>query len=107
MRDCDETCPTCGNPYRWAWEEAFDKFGFGDGDGIVMTPLVVEALQEHGYTVEFNTWGMHNTLIFAIARDGKSLIPETATVGYDDPRTYLPPDIVALLDREFPNGGVR
>ena len=26
----------------WEWEDAFDKFGFEDGDGLVMTHKVAE-----------------------------------------------------------------
>ena len=35
------SCNTCFNDYDWTWEEAFDKFGFNDGDGQVMTDDVV------------------------------------------------------------------
>lgn len=44
-------CPTCGQAHNWSWEEAFDKFGFGDGDDLVMTEKVAEALRKNGYEV--------------------------------------------------------
>ncbi len=28
-------CQNCGGSLHWHWEEAFAKFGFGDGDGQV------------------------------------------------------------------------
>jgi hypothetical protein len=48
---------------------------------------------------------MHNTVIMSIKKDGIELMPVDQPgihPGYDDPRTYLPADMVALLDRELP-----
>lgn len=95
------TCPHCGAPHQWLSEEAFEKFGFEDGDGLVMTDAVAHVLREAGLTVTTQHWGLHNVIITAIARDGVSLIPEGTRLGYDDPRQYLPEDIVALLDQEL------
>ncbi len=97
-------CPTCGHAHHWSWEEAFDKFGFGDGDDLVMTETVADALRAHGYTVTVTQWGMHNAIITDIERDGIALIPDTATRGYDEPREYLPKEVIAILDREFREG---
>ena len=36
-----------------------------------------------------------------IAREGVEQIPATANIGYDDPRTYLPAEIVEVLDTAF------
>jgi len=91
-------CPHCNHDHHWTWEEAFDKFGFGDGDGLVMTEHVAEAIRAAGYTVTTVVWGMHNVIIRSIKRDEVELIPDTAELGYGDPRTYLPDDIVTLLD---------
>ncbi|MBX9925200.1 MAG: hypothetical protein K2Y05_02475 [Hyphomicrobiaceae bacterium] len=96
------TCPTCGEPHSWSWEEAFDKFGFGDGDGIVMTDSVVGALTRHGYEVTAEPWGSHNITICSISFNGVEQIPEDAKLGYDDPRDYLPERIIKLLDEAFP-----
>jgi hypothetical protein len=98
------TCTTCGNRYEWSWEEAFDKFGFEDGDGLVMTDHVADFLRSTGLSVTVQQYGFHNLVITDIERDGQSLIPETAQRGYDDPRDYLPDDIVDDLDRRFPEG---
>ena len=95
-------CNICGGDYHWFWEEAFDKFGFGDGDGQIETETVATALEQAGYAVEQSEWGFHNTVIASIRKDGIEQIPETASVGYDDPRKYLPRKIVRLLDKAFP-----
>ena len=85
----------------WDWEEAFDKFGFGDGDGLVMTHEVAEVIEELDYEVEYNCLGMHNTVIDSIKKDGKEVIPESVQTGYDNPRDYLPKDIVEHLDKTY------
>lgn len=97
------TCPTCLEPITWSWEEAFDKFGFGDGDGLVMTDRVAGALRNAGYTVAVEPWGMHNVTISSIKTDaGREVIPfGTIEFGYDDARDYLPESIVKLLDETF------
>lgn len=95
------TCPTCLHEHTWSWEEAFDKFGFEDGDGLVMTGAVAQALRRGGYTVSTEKWGLHNVVIVSLQRDGVEQIPERINLGYDDPRAYLPPAIVALLDAAF------
>lgn len=99
------TCPTCGNDVYWTWEEAFDKFGFGDGDGMVMTDHVADALRQAGYTVSVAPWGIHNVTIASIkTEDGAELIPfETIDYGYDEPRDYLPKRLIEVLDAAFPN----
>lgn len=99
------TCDTCGGDYYWNWKEAFDKFGFNDGDSQVETWQVEAVLSEAGYECTLDDWGFHNTVIVSIKKDGKELIPQddnNVTFGYDCPRTYLPEDIVALLDMELP-----
>jgi len=94
-------CPTCGGIHEWMWEEAFDKFGFNDGESQVMTDEVVAVLEKAGYDVRSWQWGPHNEIIIEIAKDGVQLIPAKTNIGYDDPRDYLPSEIVALLDREL------
>ncbi len=99
-------CLSCGNILEWTWEDAFDKFGFGDGDGQIMTQTVVTVLEKAGYDVCSWQWGLHNDIIIGIAKDGVALIPESVNCGYDDPRSYLPREIVALLDRVLPEDEV-
>ena len=106
MPNC--TCQTCGGTYHWIWEDAFDKFGFGDDDGQVETDTVVEVLEAAGYSVEHEVWGLHNNVISSVKKNGVEQIPLNATVGYDDPRQYLPAAIVTLLDEKLPAAeGVR
>jgi hypothetical protein len=95
-------CKTCGTTHTWSWVEAFDKFGFGDGDGLVMTEHVAVALRAACYVVIVERWGCHNVIITSIMRGGVELIPEDAKLGYDDPRDYLPKVIVDMLDAAFP-----
>lgn len=108
---------------QWEWQDAFHKFGFGDGDDWVGTYLIASYLEELGYDVEYDSWGMHNTTITKLAKDGKSLLPgydaegnyiegyldlnvhasetKQITYGYDDPETYLPADLVKKLNEHF------
>lgn len=99
------TCPTCNHRHSWTWEEAFDKFGFDDGGGLVMTEHVAEALRSHGYTVSVEAWGIHNVTISSIkSAKGTEQIPfKRISFGYADARAYLPKRIVALLDAAFPS----
>lgn len=106
MPICD--CRICGNSYQWLWEEAFDKFGFNDGDGQVETYEVEAVLTEAGYVVELCSWGFHNVLVSSIKEDGRELMPlddPSINVGYSDPRSYLPEEIVQLLDNKLPAYG--
>lgn len=95
-------CLVCGGAYHWKWEDAFDKFGFDDGDGQVMTDDVASVLSAAGYSVVAEPWGLHNVVILSIKTvEGIEQIPGTAEVGYDSPRDFLPEAIVHLLDRAF------
>ena len=62
------TCYSCQGDYAWNWEEAFEKFGFNDGDGLVATSSVIEVLEEAGYTVKAESFSIHNTVITSIER---------------------------------------
>ena len=95
-------CIACGGIVHWSWEEAFDKFGFTDGASAYLTHEVVRVLEKAGYDVRSTAWGCHNEIITDIAKDGRELIAPEVNRGYDDPRGYLPPDVVTLLDRIFP-----
>ncbi len=95
-------CKVCGGNYHWAWEDAFNKFGFNDGDGQVMTWKVDEILTEAGYLVNREHWGFHNVIITSIKKDGKELLPmddQGFNLGYDNPRYYLPQEIIDILDK--------
>jgi len=96
------TCRICDGEYHWDWADAFNKFGFGDGDGQVETHTVVDALESLGYRVDAKHWGFHNTIIESIKKGGKELIPDNVTLGYDNPRDYLPDELVTVLDEALP-----
>lgn len=99
-------CENCGGHYAWDWEEAFAKFGFGNGQRQVETWQVEEALTAAGYAVTVEDWGCHNRLIVSIRKGGRELIPyDTLGFGYVSPRRYLPNAIVSLLDRALPPSG--
>ena len=116
----------------WEWEEAFDKFGFGDGDGPNFTSDVAAAIQsKFGYECHLDSWGIHNFLIMCITDPKtkacvykrkpwtpdlgqfveKEIVEGVAYVkaddcngwnpGYDDPRSYLPDEVIAYLDETF------
>ena len=95
------TCTTCGGDHIWSWEEAFDKFGFGDGDGMVMTDAVIRTIKTAGYDASAEAWGFHNVVITSIKRDDCDVIPPTAVIGYDSPRNYLPVSLIDFLDQHL------
>lgn len=96
-------CKTCCARHEWHWTEAFDKFGFNDGDGLVMTEAVADVLRDAGLTVNVTLWGMHNVIINSVSDNDTNLIPRHVLIGHDDPRDYLPPHIITLLDEAFPD----
>jgi hypothetical protein len=102
-----DVCECCGGQIAWSWTEAFEKFGFNDGDGQIMTYVVRDVLTEAGFEVTDHHWGLHNVVIVSIVCPTRGeLMPGDASgvqVGYDDPRDYLPADIIALLDRALPD----
>jgi hypothetical protein len=89
------------------WCDAFNKFGYEDGDGKVWTSTVADYLQSIGYEVEYEGWGMHNTVITKLVdSNGKHIISDDYdlnkfVLGYDDPRKYLPKGLIEKLDTEF------
>jgi hypothetical protein len=83
-------CHSCGHEYFWRWEEAFDKFGFGDGDGPNETWQVEDVLNGAGYKTKIIRWTLHNTLITSIRRDGKELIRSgNSEVQLTSPRFFV------------------
>ena len=79
------------------WEDAFSKFGFGDGDGWNGTGYVELFLRNLGWEVEAETWGTHNYMIFSIKKGNRRYEFD----GYDDPRTVMPKSLVKKLDEHF------
>tara|TARA_Y100000588_G_scaffold9751_1_gene10874 strand:- start:22103 stop:22606 length:504 start_codon:yes stop_codon:yes gene_type:complete len=98
-------CRTCGQTIdsrkHINWTEAFCKFGYGDGDGEVFTPEIVEHIEKLGLICECSG-SMHNTIIDSIKdKDGKELIGESVETGYDCPRVYLPSFLIKHLDAKY------
>ena len=86
---------------QYHWSEAFNKFGYDDGDGDVQTPLVAKALEDAGYRVKYSRWSPHNTIIYSIKKDGIESMPINNLkyrIGYDDPTLYLPEEIIRLFN---------
>ena len=89
----------------WEITEAFDKFGFDDGNGANFTGAVVAAIEEAGpYTCETDSRGMHNYIIERIVE----AVPDGEVVaefdGYELPEwDSLPEPIRNAL--EALNGG--
>ena len=86
------------------WREAFDKFGFHDGDSWNGTDLVSDFLEEQfNVKTECDSWGCHNYMIMAVKdQDGKNLIPEeNFSHGYDEPDEWMPKEWVEALDEHF------
>jgi len=86
------------DPECWTWEEAFEKRGFNDGDGEVHTEEVAQVIKDAGYAVSHEKWGVHNVVIASIKKGRKELMPGE----WDDPRSFLPEELVQLLDERFP-----
>ena len=68
----------------------------------------MQKYHDGGYNDETKklTWGMHNEIIEYIKNDGKEILPVNDPkfrLGYDDPRGYLPEDIIERLDEKLPN----
>ncbi|MEH6575661.1 MAG: hypothetical protein V7731_01160 [Amphritea sp.] len=105
------TCNHCGSKFKWKWEDYFVKVSFDNFLRQSETWTVVSVLTKAGYEVEASydiespEWGRYETTIFSIKKDGHELMPVEGskfTAGYDDPREYLPKEIIELLDKELP-----
>lgn len=86
------------------WREAFDKFGFDDGDGWNGTDLVSDFIEkEFKVKTECDGWGCHNYMIMSVKdKDDKELIPEeNFSHGYDEPDVWMPKAWVEALDNHF------
>jgi len=91
--------------YQWLWEDAFYEHGFQSGEGQIETYRVECVLTDSGYNVETDQFGTNNIVITSIKKDRRELLPvhyAGFNFGEDDPRDYLPGEIIQLLDKELP-----
>ena len=91
----------------WTWMEAFDKFGFGDGEDTNHTQEVVDVLKAAGYVCN-PAGGMHNYYMDSLKKDGQVWEPNLSDgfieqMDENRPRTWLPGEVVDLLDKAFPD----
>jgi len=89
----------------WEWGEAFDKFGFGDGDGWNGTDIVADFIEIFGYETKRQQWGIHNYMIMDLTvwcgPIQISIIPKDINMGYDNPHDYLPKRLIEDLEMKF------
>mgnify|MGYP006074374747 CR=1 FL=1 len=100
-------CKHCGNRYHW--NHAFSKFGYDDGNGNIETPAIAHLLETAGYRVKYERWCAHNVIITSIQKDGIELMPlldQSIRIGYDDPKSYLPEPVQAILESKIPFTGI-
>ncbi len=86
----------------WDWSDAFYKFGFQDGNGEIHTPRIAAVLAEAGHFARYAKWGGHKVVIFMMRKGGECYLPTRAA--YENPRDYLPQEVINLLDAAFPYG---
>lgn len=90
-------CALCGGPQSWKWEEAFWKDGFDNGVNT-QTTVVVDVLTAAGYAVDTDD-SFGNPFIDSIkTAEGVELIATHDWKGEENPTTFLPNQIVSLLD---------
>lgn len=97
-------CPHCDSSFRWSWEDAFCRYGFNYGTGPVQTYTIQHALIENGYEVTLQQAGECNIVIISVKKDGTEQLqnPEGKSIGFILPRKYLAAEVIALLDKTFP-----
>ena len=103
--DDEERADSC-RCKNWTWDEAFSKFGFDDGENLFNgSDEVASVIEELGYKVSCGNWGNHNYLINGVLKEGTevNLIETTDdyTMGYSDPRSALPSEVIKRLDECF------
>ncbi len=89
----------------WTWEEAFQKFGFNDGNNS-QTFRVQKVLEAAGYGCDEASGGWHNNVICGLSKEMGAVWAEETCEDVDDDaklRASLPPEVVALLDTAFPD----
>lgn len=86
--------------FTWEWEEAFCKFGFGDGDNVMHNEDVGEVIARHGWKYK-QVLGVHNEFIYQLVK-GDKVIDFEGNEDNDEVRRKLPAIVVKALDKQFP-----
>lgn len=88
--------------YDWSWTEAFNKYGFNEGETDTYTFEVSDFLADLGYIIE-TTSGIHNTYISSLrSPTGVELLAVNKfNVGIDDAEEQLPDVLVDALNQKF------
>ena len=83
----------------YTWDEAFSKFGFGDGRNGDLTDVVAEFIESLGYKVGITTTGAHNDYIHLIInKDGENVYNK------EDGLSKLSASLRAVLENKFKLG---
>lgn len=89
-------CHHCRTLHFWHWKTAFK---YCESQILAQTETVAEVLQAAGYELKFDD-SYEPAVIDSMMLDGNELLPEQGLRG-DDPRAYLPAEVVSLLDAKF------
>ena len=83
----------------YTWDEAFSKFGFGDGRNKDLTDVVVKFIEGLGYEVGITSTGPHNDYIHLIInKDGENVYNK------EDGLSKLSASLRAVLENKFKLG---
>ena len=86
------------------WQDAFSKFGFGDGWDAEYSYEVKKFLEGKGYEVGMGETGGHNDYIEIIHKDGKEVFKNDRKSNNVGGMFSGNAEITDLLDAKFPNG---
>lgn len=84
----------------WAWEEAFLRYGFNDGEDARYSDLVINFLVMKDYEVQ-HIDGCHNHYIEEVKKGRKVLFRDREYECGDQVRSAMAPALVSLLDGKF------
>mgnify|MGYP005989659239 CR=1 FL=1 len=101
--------------YVGKWEDAFLFSGYENGKHSLLTSIIANAIERHGFTAlttcHYSQYRQpsigENDIIVFLHWKGENVIPSTdkngnqVRIGITDPRLYLPKVVQSLLDLEF------
>ena len=90
--------------YRINWTDAFNKFGFDNGNRT-QTDEVGGYIESLDMEVAFWDYEYYNSVIAHIYHPAlKQIVPQRARPGFSNPRDWLPPWLLELLDTRYGRG---